>query len=324
YLAAELDRAAATQPDPGPALVRRLNRTEYGYAIRDLLDLEIDAAALLPPDDAAYGFDNNAEALGTSPVLVEQYLSAAGVIAALAVGDPDAGAVARTFRVRQDASQNIPVGGTPLGTVGGGAWRVVLPLDGEYRLDVRYFKSNLGAMKGLELAHEVEIAVDGERVHAAWIGGPEDFAALMHNITEAADAVEARSSTVAPLSAGPHDISIGFVYRGAVQTSRHLEPFLRSSQDILDVTGHPHIETLAVTGPFDASGPGDTPSRRRIFSCRPGSDGSDGFDGSGALSAREGSAPASAERACAREILAQLARRAYRGADTEQDVDTLI
>ena len=247
--------------------------------------------------------------LVTSPVLVEQYLNAASVVAGLAVGDPDTGPVAQTFRVRQDASQDVPVYGMPLGTVGGGTWRVVLPLDGEYRLDVRYFKSNLGAMKGLEMSHDVEIAVDGERVHFASIGGPEDFAALMRNITEAADAVEARSSTVVPLSAGAHDISVGFVYRGAVQTSRRLEPFLRSSQDILDVSGHPHIETLTVTGPFAASGPGDTPSRRRIFECDP---------------AAQGMPSEAAERHCARTILSRLARSAYRGTATERDVDTLL
>jgi len=301
-LTTQLDLAAERRPDPGPALVRRLNRTEYGYAVRDLLDLDIDAAALLPPDDSAYGFDNNAEALVTSPVLVEQYLTAAGVIAALAVGDPETGPAAQTFRVRQDASQDVPVPGMPLGTVGGGAWDVVLPLDGEYRLGVTFFKSNLGALKGLEMAHELEIAVDGERVHSATIGGPEDFAALMRNITEAADEVEARSSTSVPLTAGPHVISVGFVYRGAVQTSRRLEPFLRSSQDILDVSGHPHIETLTVTGPFEPTGPGDTPSRRRILQC----------DG------------AAAERDCARAILARLARRAYRGAATAHDVETLL
>ncbi|HEX6998430.1 MAG TPA: DUF1592 domain-containing protein [Gammaproteobacteria bacterium] len=307
WLVERLDRAARERPNPGPALVRRLNRAEYENAVRDLLHLEVDAAALLPPDDSAYGFDNNAEALGTSPVLVEQYLSAAGKIAALAVGDPSTGPGAQTFRVRQDASQNIPAPGMPLGTVGGGKWRVMLPLDGEYRLDVTYFKSNLGAMKGLETAHEMEITVDGQRVHSATIGGPEDFAALMRNITEAAAAVEARSSTVVPLKAGPHDIGVAFLYQGALQTSVRLQPYLRSSQDILDVTGHPHIQTLTVSGPYGATGPGDTPSRQRIFVCYP-----------------DAGADPAAERRCAREILSVLARRAYRGDDTPDDVDTLM
>jgi hypothetical protein len=311
WLQGQLDDAAV--PDPGPALVHRLNRAEYENAIRDLLHLDVDAAALLPPDDSAFGFDNNAEALGTSPVLVEQYLSAAGKVAALAVGDPSTGPSAQTFRVRQDASQNVPISGMPIGTEGGDSWHVVLPLDGEYQLNVRYFKSNLGAMKGLETAHEIEIAVDGERVHTATIGGPEDFAALMHNITEAADAVEARSSATVPLTAGPHDISVGFIYQGAVQTTRRLEPFVRSSQDILDVTGHPHIQTLTVTGPYHASDSGDTPSRQRIFVCRP-----EGHESSAAARSE------TAERECAHEILSSLARRAYRGEATPRDIDTLL
>jgi hypothetical protein len=308
-LVSQLDKTAKAKSDPGPYLLRRLNRAEYQNAIRDLLDLEVDAATLLPPDDSAYGFDNNAEALGTSPVLVEQYLSAAGKIASLAVGDIDTGPSAYTFRIRQDASQDIPVQGMPVGTVGGGMLHTVLPLDGEYRLDVTFFKSNLGAMKGLELAHQVEIAVDGERIHSASLGGKEDFTALMQNITEAAAAIEARSSTVAKLSAGPHDFSVGFVYQGATQNSQRLQAFLRSSQDLLDVTGHPHIETLTITGPYKVTGPGDTPSRRRIFSCRP---------------AAPTAEPSAQELSCARDILSRLARQAYRGVVAAKDIDVLL
>jgi hypothetical protein len=304
WLERRLDRAEDESPDPGPSLLRRLNRAEYANAIRDLLHVEVDSKALLPPDDSAYGFDNIADALGTSPTHVEQYLSAAGKIAALAVGDPGAGPAAQTFKIPQDASQNIPVLGMPLGTVGGGVAHVVLPLDGEYRLDVTFFKSNLGAMKGVELPHDVEIAVDGQRVHLATIGGPEDFKALMRNITEAADAISKRSSTSLPLTAGAHDISVGFVYDGATLGSTRLQPFQRSSQDILDVTGHPHIQTLTVTGPYNVTGPGETASRERIFVCHPAS--------------------ASDEPKCASEILSRLAERAYRGLDTEEDLNELL
>jgi len=310
-LEARLDSTGDPLAEPGPTLVRRLNRAEYSNAIRDLLDLRIDGTSLLPPDDSAYGFDNNAEALVTSPLLIDQYLSAAGKIAALAIGDPDTGPAAQIFRFRQDGSQDIPAPGMPVGTIGGGRVDVVLPLDGEYRLDVRYYKSNLGAMKGLELPHDVEITVDGERVHRATIGGRDDFNALMRNITEGADAVEARSSTTAMLKAGAHDVSVGFVYEGAAQTSVRLEPFDRSSQDTLDVTGHPHIETLTITGPFNATGPGDTDSRRRIFTCRPDA-------------GIAGEAPSAAELDCARRILGTLARRAYRGQDTAADLETLL
>lgn len=304
WLEGGLDRAAAARPNPGSVGVHRLNRAEYANAIRDVLDLEVDAAALLPPDDSAFGFDNIAETLGASPALVEQYLAAAGKIAALAVGDPGTGAAAEVFRIRQDASQNAAIAGMPVGTEGGTRIRTTLPLDGEYRLDVKYVISNLGAMKGLEMEHAVEITVDGRRVHAATIGGSEDFQALMRNITEAQQAVEARSSTRTFLTAGPHEITVGFVYRGAVQGSTRLRQFERSTQDNLDATGHPHIETLTVTGPFQAAGVSETPSRKKIFVCRPRA--------------------AEEELRCARTILAGLARRAYRGGSTEQDLERLL
>jgi hypothetical protein len=307
WLESSLDEAANGQPDPGSVLPRRLNRAEYAYAIRDLLHLDVDASTLLPPNDSAYGFDNNAEALGTSPVLVEQYLSAAGKIASLAIGDPDTGAAGQTFRIRPDASQNVHIEGMPIGTVGGGMAHVVLPLDGSYRLNLTYIKSNLGAMKGLELPHQVEIAVDGERVHVTTIGGPEDFEALKKNYTAAALSVEARSSTTVPLTAGPHDITVGFVHEGATQGSARLQQYLRSTEDNLDPTGHPHIDGLTVTGPYDPAGPGDTPSRRRIFTCFP----------------EPGSAD-EVERACASEVLTGLARRAYRGDATQRDLENLM
>ena len=304
WLERRLDRAGEANPDPGPSLLRRMNRAEYANAVRDLLAVDIDSKALLPPDDSAYGFDNIADALGTSPVLVEQYLGAAGKIAALAVGDPDTGPAAQTFKIPQDESQTIPVIGMPLGTVGGGKAHVVLPLDGEYRIDVTFFKSNLGAMKGVELPHQVEITVDGERVHLATIGGPDDFAALMQNITDAADAMSKRSSATVKSTAGEHDITVGFLYDGATLGSARLQPFLRSSQDILDVSGHPHIQTLTITGPYNPTGPGKTASRDRIFVCHPAS--------------------ATEEKKCASEILSQLARRAYRGMDTEDDLNELL
>ena len=301
WLEGELDRAAASHPNPGSVGVHRMNRAEYANAIRDLLDLEVDSSALLPPDDAAFGFDNIAETLGASPALVEQYLSAAGKIAALAVGDPDTGPAAEVIRIRQDTSQNVAISGMPVGTEGGTMVHTTLPLDGEYRLDVKYIISNLGAMKGLEMEHDVEIAVDGKRVHFATIGGPQDFAALMRNISDAQKAVEERSSTRIPLTAGPHDINVGFVYRGAVQGSTRLQQFVRGTQDNLDATGHPHIESLTITGPFKATGTGQTPSRKRILVCHP--------------------EKAAEETACALTILSKLAHRAYRGTETPQDLN---
>lgn len=303
YLETELDRVAGAQPNPGGPLVHRLNRAEYANAIRDLLDLRVNAEALLPPDDSAFGFDNIADVLGPSPVLMERYLSAAGHIASLAVGDPDTPPAAEVFRIRQDASQDVHIEGLPPGTEGGLLARTTLPLDGEYTLQVKYFRTNLGAMRGLEHPHQIEIAVDGQRVHLATIGGDADFRASLQNITAAADAVEARSSTRVKLTAGPHQISVAFLRR-ATQGSLRLQPFIRSSNDTLDPSGHPHIETLTITGPFNPTGPGDTPSRRRIFVCRP--------------------ADASLERECAERLLSKLAHRAYRGMETPADLARLM
>jgi hypothetical protein len=304
WLQTTLDREAAAKPNPGRPLAHRLNRAEYANAIRNLLALDVDSSSLLPPDDSAYGFDNIADVLGASPVLLERYLSAAGKISALAVGDPATGAGSQVFRVRQDASQDVHIEGLPIGTVGGLVARTTLPLDGEYALQTKLFRTNLGAMRGLEYPNQFELTVDGERVHLASFGGDADFKAALENITAAADAVEARFMVRVPLKAGPHEIGVAFLKRSATENSLRLQPFVRSSNDTLDPSGHPHIETFTITGPFNAKGTGDTPSRQKIFVCRP--------------------AAASEEDACANKIISTLAHRAYRGTDTASDLQRLM
>ncbi len=296
WLESQLDRAAAVSPNPGRPLLHRLNRAEYANAIRDLLDLDVDTTSLLPPDDAAYGFDNIADVLGVSPVLMERYLSAAGKISALAVGDPAIAPGADTYRVRQDLSQDQRIDGLPLGTVGGLAVRHQFPLDGEYRMQVTLFRNNTNTIRGLESAHQLEISIDGERVLLKTIGGGTRDRAAARN-------VEAGLRVSLPLHAGPHDVVATFLRQTGV-TSERIQPFLRSSIDTFVATGRPHIETLTITGPFNPTGPGDTPSRRRIFVCRP---------------SRELS-----ERACATKIVSLLARRAYRRPTTADDVQPLL
>ena len=303
WLETNLDRAAAAAPNPGRPLLHRLNRAEYANAIRDLLALDVDATTLLPPDDSGYGFDNNADTLGVSPVLLERYLSAAGKISSLATGDPDIGTAGQTIRIRQDASQDRHVEGLPLGTVGGALAKLNLPLDGEYSIAVKYFRTNLGAMRGLEYPHQLEITVDGERVHLGKFGGNDDFKWALENITMAADDAERRSATRVKLKAGPREIGVAFLDMAGESTIR-LQPFIRSSNDTLDPTGHAHVDTFTVTGPFNPTGPGDTPSRRRIFTCTPKN--------------------AAEEEPCARKILSTLAHRAYRGMDTAADLDRLM
>jgi mono/diheme cytochrome c family protein len=297
-----LDRGAARRPDPGRSVLHRLNRAEYKNAIRDLLALDVDVATLLPPDDSAFGFDNVSDVLGVSPSLQERYLAAAARISALAVGDPSMRAGSDTYRVPQDLSQNQHVDGLPLGTVGGLKVRHTFPLDGEYDFQTKLYRTNLNIVRGLQYASEFEISIDGARVHRVSIGGNKDLAKLFEAPTDTGDAVEARMRVRVRVPAGPHEVSAAFIDNLAVKDTLRVQPFLRSSADNFDWAGQPHIQTLAITGPFNPAGSGDTPSRRAVFTCRPPSP----------SGLRRDTSPSAAERACASQILGRLARRAYR------------
>ncbi len=171
WVETRLDLAAAT-PNPGRPVLHRLNRTEYRNAIHDLLNVEIgDVAQLLPPDDSAYGFDKIADFLGVSQTLLERYLSAAGRISALAVGDTEVVPGSDTYSARQDLSQDKHLDGMPFGTVGGIKATHTFPVDGEYILQATLFRTNVDVTRGLEFPRQVELAVDGERVFLHTIGG---------------------------------------------------------------------------------------------------------------------------------------------------------
>src|SRR5262245_32494548 len=268
-LETSLDHVAEGAAQPGRPLVHRLNRAEYANAIRDLLALEIDPAPLLPADDSSAGFDNVADVLGLSPVLLESYLSAAGRISALAIGDPKTPPMGEVYRVRQDASQSRHVEGLPLGTVGGFTIQRNIPLDGEYEFKVKLFRTNLGTMRGLEFPHQLEISVDGRRVHVASFGGDKDVTASSDNPTTTGDEIDERFTVRVPLKAGPRDIAVAFVEKTHGYNTRRLQSYIRSSADTIDFSGQPHIDQFIMTGPFKPTGPGDTPSRRAIFTCRP-------------------------------------------------------
>jgi len=299
-----LDRAAKASPNPGRPLVHRLNRAEYANAIRDLLAVDLDVSALLPPDDSSAGFDNNADVLGLSPVLLESYLTAAERISALAVGDPKTPPMGELFRVRQDESQDRHVDGLPIGTVGGLLIQTTLPLDGEYQFQVRLFRTNLGTMRGLEYPHQLEISVNDVRVHLASFGGDKEIASSSDNPTITGDDVDGRFTVRIPLKAGPAKIGVAFLEKTHALNTRRLQSYVRSSADTIDFSGNPHIDEVILTGPFKVTGVGDTPSRRRIFVCQP-----------------KGAAE---EQACAQRILTTLARRAYRGDVAKDDVPTLM
>ena len=311
YLESELDRAAAAEPNPGrrPAL-HRLNRAEYANAVRDLLGLEIDAAVLLPPDDASYGFDNIGDVLRVSPALLDGYLDAARTVATRAVGGPAAGVEQITHRVPPDLTQDRRLDGLPFGTRGGARMERYFPVGGEYDIQVRLQRNFVGGrIMGLTEAHEVEITVDGERVELFTVGGrrdapeaeTEDAEARRRRIDREADAgLRVR----VPLQAGRRVIGVSFLDRPATQVEAARLPYLRSFAILAEATeGLPHLDTVTVTGPHGAAG-GETPSRAHIFTCRPAS--------------------RTDEPACARRILRTLARRAYRRPVTEEDVGTLL
>ena len=301
WLETELDRTV--QSNPGRPALRRLNRAEYGNAIRDLLDLQIDVDALLPPDDSAFGFDNIGDLLDVSPALLERYLTAADRISALAVGDPATAPGSQTYRVRGDQSQATHLELLPLGTVGGLMARHNFPLNGEYEIRVTLLRTNLEAIRGLEHPHQLEITVDGERVLLETIGGDADPPRPGSTITERSDATDARLRVRMPVQAGPQEVAAAFVRKIGEGTTR-LRPFVRSNADTYESTGRPHVETFTVLGPFSPKGPGDTPSRRRVFACRPENQNQEG--------------------PCARKILSSLAQRAYRRPVSAADLELLL
>jgi hypothetical protein len=304
WLEGELDRAAAASPNPGRPMIHRLNRTEYANAIRDLLRLDVDTATLLPPDDSAFGFDNVADVLGVSPSLQERYLSAATRISALAVGDVAIRPSSETYRVRQDLSQNQHIEGLPPGTIGGIRIHHFFPVDAEYDIKTTLYRTNLNIVRGLEYPNEFEIAIDGTRVHHVMIGGQEDLAALFQKPTDTGDAVEARMRVKVPVPAGSHDVTVTFVGNLPVEDTQRLQSFLRSSADNFDWTGRPHIQTVAIGGPFDVTGAGNSESRAEVFSCRPSA--------------------TVTEARCARQILSRLARRAYRRPVGEVELQPIL
>src|SRR5262249_51176594 len=261
FLESSLDRAGNAKPDPGRAAIHRLNRTEYGNAIRDLLALDIDVTDLLPADDESNGFDNIADVLKLSPSLLEQYLAASRKISSLAVGDPAQTAVTQVYRTAPDLAQDEHVEGLPLGTRGGLMIHHNFPLDGVYDFRVFLLRNIVGYMKGLEWPHQLEISIDGERVFIAPVGGAEDNKMSDANFAAAGDTIDARLKSRISVKAGPHDVSVAFLRKNSAEYDEPLEPHTRD-HDLQNMNGTPLIEHVDITGPFEATGPGDTPSRR--------------------------------------------------------------
>ena len=303
WLEMSLDRAGIAKPNPGRATIHRLNRTEYGNAIRDLLSLQVDVSELLPADDESNGFDNIGDVLKLSPSLLEQYLAASRKISSLAVGSPSMPPVTQRYAMPPDISQEDHIEGLPLGTRGGMLIRHNFPLDGEYDFRIFLLRNIVGYMKGLEWPHQLEITVDGERVFLAAVGGEEDNKMSDANFAAAADAIDARLKTRISVKAGPHDVGVAFIRKNSAEYDEPLEPHTRD-HDLQNMNGIPLVEHMDITGPYDATGAADTPSRRKIFVCRP--------------------ANAADETPCGKKIISALSRRAYRQPISAADIDLLM
>ena len=293
WMEKELDRGAGVYlPAPG---IHRLNRTEYTNAIRDVLALQVDATKFLPSDDSTRGFDNIAGALTLSPALMEAYLSAAGKISRLAVGDVSAPTQA-VFEVPADTAQNYHVVGLPFGTRGGILIKYQFPTDGEYSFKVKgvtgYFQAVLGGVKGEQL----EVLVDGERVKL--FDWDKEISTTTGN---------GRSTPRIPIKAGLHTVGVTFLATNDVPGSELNRPFVRTMNTPGSIPGfqfYPHVGQVWIEGPYNSEGAGDTASRKKIFVCRP-------------AAARE-------EAACARTIISTLVKHAFRRPATPADVTSLM
>jgi len=304
YLETSLDRAAAVRPRPGRTAMHRLNRAEYANAIRDLLALDVDVAALLPPDDESSGFDNIADVLTVSPSLMERYLSASWNISRMAVGNLNIAPATSVYRLRPDLSQDQHIDGLPPGTRGGILAKHNFPLDGEYNIKVRLWRNTFDLMRGMEDRHDIEVAMDGVRLTLVTAGGREDFMKMAENPGTFGTDLDQRLAIKIPVKAGTHTIWATTVLRSHAARDDMIKPFIRTTIDGLDIMGDPSIDRVTIEGPFAATGSGDTPSRRKIFVCRP-------------------AAPAD-ESACAGKILSTLGRLAYRRPVDKATLDTLM
>jgi hypothetical protein len=292
-----LDNASAAHPNPGSPALHRLNRFEYANSVHDLLDVDIDPAAYLPADDMSHGFDNMAEVLNVSPTLMEGYVRAAGKISRMALGDPGMKPIVETYHVPSTLSQTRHIEGAPFGTRGGIVAHHIFPADGEYSFRISlYFTTNTLVFGTLQKGEQIDVAVNGERV-----------ALLDFNPAMKVDD-DLRTPPI-KVKSGPQTISAVFIQRASGPVDDLLAPYEHSLGDLFagrtqGITALPHVRDLGIDGPYRVTGVSDTPSRQRIFVCRPVS--------------------ASEELPCARRILSALATQAYRRPLDDTDLEDLL
>jgi len=324
-LETQVDRAAAVHPNPGRTeTFHRLNRAEYQNAIRDLLKVELDFGSLLPADNTfEHGFDNSADSLSVSPDLSARYLSAARKVSRLAVGMPPGGPAVDTYKIHPDLLQDERLSEElPFGSRGGIAIHHYFPVDGEYTVKVRLHRNFSDYVIGFSTPHQLEVRLDHALVKRMTTGGeakgsmaPLSFSGNIAGTSEweyymnTGDAgLEVRFSA----TAGPHVVGVSFA-RKMLAVDGTLQPRQRGYGRFVDerFDESAAIEQVAIGGPYTVEGPGDTPSRREIFVCRP-------------AAGAKGAPLASDEEPCAKKILARLARRAYRHPVSEKEIQGLL
>lgn len=294
YLTSTLDAAAVARPQPGRTdTLRRLTRTEYRNAVRDLLELEVDVDQILPADQSSHGFDN-VDVTTLSPTHVRRYLRAAQKISRLAIGSTTGRPVVETFRIRPDVTQDgWHVEGLPLGTRGGTTVRYYFPQDGTYEVQVWLMRNRNEELEGLRGVHQLEVLLNRESLASFEIAEPPQG--------ESDASVDARLRTQFEVKAGAHDIGATFVAQPSSLQETTRQPLNVHYNFYRHPRLGPAVYQVAITGPLETAGPADTPSRRRIFCCRP--------------------ATPAEEDDCARRILETLMRRAYRRPVKQQDFD---
>src|SRR5262245_34059448 len=299
-LEASLDRAAAAAPNPGrTATLRRLTRTEYRNAVRDLLALDVDVASMLPPDDSSYGFDNVTVG-DLSPTLLDRYVSAAEKISRTAVGRPSVSPGGETIRVQTDLTQEEHIEGLPIGTRGGALVHYTFPLDGDYEIQIRLTRDRNEHVEGLNEPHDIELLLDRERVQLFTVKPPQREAGFSEDYQPNHDTIDQPLHIRMPVKAGPHALGVAFLKNPSALLETVRQPYQAHFNSYRHPRIQPAVYSILIVGPYATAGPGDTPSRRRIFVSRP--------------------AKPAEDDAAAKKILASLMRRAYRRPVTDADL----
>ena len=299
-LEAALDGLSAAALNPGRTdTFRRLNRTEYRNAIRDLLALDIDPATLLPSDSASYGFDNITVG-NLSPTLLESYVSAAEKISQLAVGRPGLSVGGATVRVKPDITQEGHIDGLPLGTRGGSQFPHVFPMNGEYEITIRLARDRNEHIEGLLEPHDVELLVDGQQVRVFSIAPIAPAQGVSSSEAPSHETLDSHLKVRVPVTAGPHVLGVTFPRKPSLLLETARQPYEAHFNYYRHPRLQPAVYEVSIVGPYNPAGAGDTPSRRRVFSCTPASE----KDADG----------------CAKKILSTLMRRAYRRPVTDADL----